>query len=31
MAKIFTCTQARARLASLCKNVTDDSDYVINK
>ncbi len=28
MTKIFTCTQARARLASLCKDVTDDSDYV---
>ena len=29
MTKTFTCTQARARLASLCKDVTDDSDYVI--
>ena len=30
MTKIFTCTQARAKLASsLCKDVTDDSDYVI--
>ena len=29
MTKTFTYTQARARLASLCKDVTDDSDYVI--
>ena len=25
---LTTYTQARARLASLCKDVTDDSDYV---
>ena len=29
MTRTFTCTQARDRLASLCKDVTDDSDYVI--
>ena len=29
MTRTFTCTQARARLARLCKDVTDDSDYVI--
>ncbi len=29
MTRTFTCTQARARLASLCKDVTDENDYVI--
>ena len=29
MTKTFSYTQARDRLASLCKDVTDDSDYVI--
>ena len=29
MTRTFTCTQARASLASLCKDVTNDNDYVI--
>ena len=29
MTKTFTYTQARAKFASLCKDVTGDNDYVI--